>query len=141
LAYLRPSVQADAALSALRKAVLVRSRLATTAGYGPRYLHSTGQLHKGGPETGLFLQLLEEMTPDLKIPDTSYTFGTLAESQAVGDRQALEARRRPVVRVRLGRSGLVTVRTLARMVSRPEGASSRTSRAITPRGHRSRRVR
>ena len=141
LAYLRPSVQADAALSALRKAVLARSRLATTAGYGPRYLHSTGQLHKGGPETGLFLQLLEEMTPDLKIPDTSYTFGTLAESQAVGDRQALEARRRPVVLVRLGGSGLVTVRTLARMVSRPEGASSRTSRAITPRGHRSRRVR
>ncbi|OLB01876.1 MAG: glucose-6-phosphate isomerase [Nitrospirae bacterium 13_2_20CM_62_7] len=124
LAYLRPSMQADAALSALRKAVLARSHLATTAGYGPRYLHSTGQLHKGGPETGLFLQLLEEMTPDLKIPDTSYTFGTLAESQAVGDRQALEARRRPVVLVRLGRSGLVTV-----------------SRAITPRGHRSRRVR
>ncbi len=130
LAYLRPSVQADAALSALRKAVLVGRRLATTAGYGPRYLHSTGQLHKGGPNTGLFLQLLEDMTPDIEIPGSPYTFGTLAESQAMGDRLALEARRRPVVRVRLGRSGLAAIRALARTVCPPDAPTARSSHAV-----------
>ena len=130
LAYMRPSAQADAAIKALRKAMLVRHRLATTAGYGPRYLHSTGQLHKGGPNTGLFLQLLEEMTPDLEIPGAPYTFGALAESQAVGDHQSLQAHQRPVVHVRLGRSGLSTIRALARLSSRPGNARRRTNRDI-----------
>ncbi len=141
LAYMRPSAQADAALNALRKAVLVRHRLATTTGYGPRYLHSTGQLHKGGPNTGLFLQLLEEMTPDLEIPGAPYTFGTLAASQAVGDHQSLQAHQRPVVHVRLGRSGLSTIRALARLSSRPGGARRRTNRDIKRGGRRLRRLR
>jgi len=102
LAYLTPSAQADAAIKALRKTLLTKHHLTTTAGYGPRYLHSTGQLHKGGPNSGLFLQLIEEMKPDVAIPGQPYTFGTLAQAQAVGDYQSLQARHRAVVRVRVG---------------------------------------
>ncbi|MGH7230176.1 MAG: glucose-6-phosphate isomerase [Nitrospiraceae bacterium] len=104
LSYLKPSAQVDTALRAFRKSVMTRYRLATTAGYGPRYLHSTGQLHKGGPGNGLFLQLIGDMTPDVMIPYAAYTFGTLAQAQAVGDLQSLEAHGRPVARVQLGRN-------------------------------------
>lgn len=131
LAYLRPSAQADAALHALRRTILTRYRLATTVGYGPRYLHSTGQLHKGGPNTGLFLQLIEPMTPDLKIPGEPYTFGMLARAQALGDFQSLQAHGRPVIAIRLGRQGTARIRALippaARRSSRLHGRS-RTAR-------------
>ena len=89
LAYTTSSPQMEAALRALRKAVMLRHHLATTAGYGPRYLHSTGQLHKGGPNSGLFLELVDAMKPDLPVPGKFYTFGTLAQSQAIGDLQSL----------------------------------------------------
>ncbi len=102
LAYVTPSAQTDAAIKVLRKTLLTKYHLTTTAGYGPRYLHSTGQLHKGGPSSGLFLQLIEDMKPDVAIPGQPYTFGTLAQAQAVGDYQSLQARHRAVVRVRLG---------------------------------------
>ncbi len=69
-----------------------RTRLAVTLGYGPRFLHSTGQLHKGGPATGRFLQLVDEPAHDLPVPETDYTFGTLIRAQADGDRAALEQR-------------------------------------------------
>lgn len=117
LAYLCPSPKSDTALKALRKMLLVKYRLATTAGYGPRYLHSTGQLHKGGPDTGLFLQLVEDVAPNIPVPGAPYTFGTLAEAQAVGDLQSLQAHHRPVVRVRLGRQAPAKIRTLARGTS------------------------
>jgi len=71
-------------------------------GYGPRFLHSTGQLHKGGPGSGLFLQLTGEHAHDLTIPGAPYTFGVLADGQAVGDLQALRASERRAVRVHLG---------------------------------------
>lgn len=102
LAYLTPSTQVEAAIKALRKTLLTKHHLATTAGYGPRYLHSTGQLHKGGPNSGLFLQLIEDMKPDAPVPGQPYSFGMLAQAQAVGDYQSLQARHRAVVRVRLG---------------------------------------
>ena len=79
-----------------------RTRLATTFGYGPRFLHSTGQLHKGGPDTGRFLQIVDEPEHDLEVPETDYTFGTLIRAQADGDRRALEQRGRRVMRVNLG---------------------------------------
>lgn len=79
-----------------------RTRLATTFGYGPRFLHSTGQLHKGGPDTGRFLQIVDEPEHDLPVPETDYTFGTLIRAQADGDRSALEQRGRRVMRVNLG---------------------------------------
>ena len=75
---------------------------ATTAGYGPRFLHSTGQLHKGGPPTGVFLQLTSDHPVDRPIPGWPYTFGRLIDAQARGDREALRAHDRPVVHVHLG---------------------------------------
>ena len=73
-----------------------------TIGYGPRYLHSTGQLHKGGPPTGLFIQLTADHPDDLPIPGRAETFGTLIDAQAMGDFQALETHGLPVLRVHLG---------------------------------------
>ena len=101
-AYLPPTREVTAALQDLRQILRGKSRLATTMGYGPRFLHSTGQLHKGGPNTGLFLQLLDEPTADLDVPETSYSFGALIRAQAQGDFQALKQRGRRVVRLQLG---------------------------------------
>lgn len=126
LTYATPSARLEAAVAGLRKAVLTRYRVATTAGYGPRYLHSTGQLHKGGPGTGLFLQLVELMSPDLKVPEAPYTFGTLAEAQAMGDLQALQAHHRSAGRVRLGRAPLSTLKALVRLA---EGRSESRPRS------------
>lgn len=112
LAYIRPSARTDAALNTFRKSVLNRYQIATATGYGPRYLHSTGQLHKSGPNTGLFLELVERTAPDSQIPGAPYTFGTLARAQAIGDWPSLNAHGRPVVRVELGRQGLSTLKAL-----------------------------
>jgi transaldolase / glucose-6-phosphate isomerase len=101
-AYLEPDATTDAALEQLRVLLREKSRLATTAGYGPRFLHSTGQLHKGGPNTGLFLQLVDQPGTDAAVPETNYTFGQLIKAQAQGDWQALTQRGRRVIRVQLG---------------------------------------
>jgi len=101
-AYLAPSAGHDAALSALQAELSRRTRFATTLGYGPRFLHSTGQLHKGGPASGRFVQLVDEPAEDLAVPETTYTFGTLIRAQAEGDRQALLQRGRRVLRLQLG---------------------------------------
>ncbi|MGZ8385104.1 MAG: glucose-6-phosphate isomerase, partial [Nitrospira sp.] len=110
LAYTTPSPQMEAALRALRKAVMLRHHLATTAGYGPRYLHSTGQLHKGGPNSGLFLELVDAMKPDLPVPGKFYTFGTLAQAQAIGDLQSLHTHQRLASHIALGRDPVSTIR-------------------------------
>jgi transaldolase/glucose-6-phosphate isomerase len=99
LAYVPPSPRADRRLQALRVAVRDGLQVATTVGYGPRYLHSTGQLHKGGPPTGHFLQIYDAAAEDIAIPGEPFTFGTLKAAQAEGDRLALERRGRPVIRV------------------------------------------
>jgi transaldolase/glucose-6-phosphate isomerase len=101
-AYLAPDEQTTRAIDTLRAAVRDRTRIATTAGYGPRFLHSTGQLHKGGPNSGIFLQLIDEPREDLPIPETEYTFGRLIRAQAKGDHQALVQRGRRVLSVNLG---------------------------------------
>src|SRR5207245_1780051 len=72
------------ALQAIRHAVRDSKKVATTLGFGPRFLHSTGQLHKGGPNTGVFLQLTCDDAEDLPIPDEKYTFGQLKQFQAQG---------------------------------------------------------
>ena len=86
-------------LRRLQRALRHRTGAAVTVGYGPRYLHSTGQLHKGGPRSGHFLQILERPAQDYEIPGAPYTFGRLLAAQADGDLEALTARGRPVVRV------------------------------------------
>ena len=79
------------------------TRLATTLGYGPRYLHSTGQLHKGGADTGVFLLMTADPAEDRAIPDERFGFGVLQRAQAEGDYAALERRGRRVLRFHLGR--------------------------------------
>ncbi|NQT79099.1 MAG: hypothetical protein HQ555_01740 [Candidatus Aminicenantes bacterium] len=100
-AYISPNVSTTRALQRIRSGLLKHTQLATTLGYGPRFLHSTGQLHKGGPNIGLFLQLVDEPSVDLSIPETDYSFNTLIEAQALGDYQALKQRDRRVLRVNL----------------------------------------
>jgi transaldolase / glucose-6-phosphate isomerase len=101
-AYLAPTDATSNSLDDLRRGLLERLNLATTFGYGPRFLHSTGQLHKGGPNTGLFLQIVDTPQSDLPVPGTDYTFGQLIRAQALGDYQALRQKGRRVLRVDLG---------------------------------------
>jgi len=100
-AYLPPLEETTKALQDIRLVLLKRTRLATTLGYGPRFLHSTGQLHKGGPNSGLFLQIVDEPNNDLPVPETDYSFANLIKAQAVGDYRALKQRGRRVLRVNL----------------------------------------
>ena len=107
----------DRLLSQLRAAVRQKSphKVATTLGYGPRFLHSTGQLHKGGPNNGVFLQLTADVPDDLGIPGEGYTFGVLRDAQALGDLQVLRRRGRRAIRIHLGtsiESGLETLLAL-----------------------------
>ena len=101
MGYLEPSEAVDAAVAELRETVRAATRCTTTFGYGPRFLHSTGQFHKGGPKVGRFLQLLHGEPQDVAIPGRSYTFGTLEEAQAIGDIQTLRELGLPAQRVRL----------------------------------------
>jgi transaldolase/glucose-6-phosphate isomerase len=115
-AYIAPNDGTDRALQALRLTMTMRTGLATTLGYGPRFLHSTGQLHKGGPDEACVLQLVDEPERDLPVPGTDLSFGRLIHAQAVGDFQALVARGRRVLRVNLGRDpagGLTRLAALA----------------------------
>ncbi|MFZ0966858.1 MAG: bifunctional transaldolase/phosoglucose isomerase [Candidatus Acidiferrales bacterium] len=102
-AYIAPSDRTTAALERIRTLLWHRSKAATMLGYGPRFLHSTGQLHKGGPNTGLFIQILDTPVADLSVPETDYTFGTLIRAQAQGDYTALQQRGRRLLQVQLGR--------------------------------------
>lgn len=98
-AFMPPSDETDAKLADLCAALRDRVDAVVTMGYGPRYLHSTGQLHKGGPTTGHFMQIVAPVTRDETIPGAGYSFGQLLMAQAQGDQEALTARGRPVVRV------------------------------------------
>jgi len=112
-AYLPPQSRTWRQLQEIRAVVRDRTRVATTLGYGPRFLHSTGQHHKGGPGTGLFLQLTCEDRTDVVIPGEPYTFGVLKRAQALGDLQALRDHGRRVFHVSMGEdvaAGLVRLR-------------------------------
>jgi glucose-6-phosphate isomerase len=101
MAYLQPSEGFDAAATELRQAIRAATKATTTFGYGPRFLHSTGQFHKGGPKTGRFLQLLHDGPEDVPIPGRPYGFKTLKAAQAIGDDQTLRELGLPAERVRL----------------------------------------
>jgi glucose-6-phosphate isomerase len=100
-AYLQAAPQHAETLAAMRVAVRNGLRVATTLGYGPRFLHSTGQLHKGGPETGVFLQLTADDPVDVPIPGEPHTFGVMKAAQALGDLQSLQRRERRAVRLHI----------------------------------------
>ena len=100
-AYLTPSPESWNRLQEIRTLLRDRLRIATTVAFGPRYLHSTGQLHKGGRPNGLFIQITGEDKDDLPIPGASYNFSTLRAAQALGDLQALRDAGRRVIRLHL----------------------------------------
>jgi transaldolase / glucose-6-phosphate isomerase len=116
-AYLAETPAAERALQGIRLRLRDRFRLATTLGYGPRFLHSTGQYHKGGPNTGLFLQLTADDPDDLPIPGAPYTFGILKQAQALGDLQALIEHGRRVLRIHLGGNPELGLARLAEIVA------------------------
>ncbi|MDQ3811545.1 MAG: transaldolase, partial [Chloroflexota bacterium] len=101
-AYLTPSVENERRLQRFRALVRDRRRVATTLGFGPRFLHSTGQLHKGGPPSGVFLQLTQAPARDVPVPGQPFTFGTLIAAQATGDLQSLLGRGLRAARFDLG---------------------------------------
>jgi glucose-6-phosphate isomerase len=101
MGYVEPTAEFDAAIAELRKAIRAHGKATTTFGYGPRFLHSTGQFHKGGPKVGRFLQLLHDGPTDVSIPGAQYTFTTLKNAEAIGDFQTLRELALPAERVRL----------------------------------------
>lgn len=101
MGYVQPSDNFDAAVAELRTSIRAATRTTTTFGYGPRFLHSTGQFHKGGPPEGRFLQLLHDGPQDAEIPGSPYTFTTLKNAQASGDLETLRELKLPAERVRL----------------------------------------
>jgi len=101
-AFIPPDPAVDAALARIRGRLRDATRCATTAGYGPRFLHSTGQLHKGGPPIGWFLQLTSEHIHERGIPGWLYTFGQLIDAQAQGDYEAIADHGLPILRLDLG---------------------------------------
>jgi transaldolase/glucose-6-phosphate isomerase len=102
LAYLEMNEAHDRALQTIRLAVRDRARVATCVEFGPRFLHSTGQAYKGGPNTGLFLQITCDDAVDVPVPGQQYTFGVVKAAQALGDFQVLAERDRRALRVHLG---------------------------------------
>jgi hypothetical protein len=102
LAYLTEGSATELSLEDIRLYLRDHLHLATTLGYGPRYLHSTGQLHKGGPNSGIFLLITADDSNGLQIPGQPYTFGVFNHAQALGDLEALKKHGRRVLRVHLG---------------------------------------
>ena len=117
--YLNPSEEVDSAAAKLRAAILKKYKLPVTCGYGPRYLHSTGQLHKGGANCGLFIQLTEENLINIPIPDelgkesSSLSFGELLSAQAQGDWQALKEKGRRIIRIHCPNDAAAFLKKLA----------------------------
>ena len=112
MGYVPPSDEFDAAVSDLRATIRRATGAATTFGYGPRFLHSTGQLHKGGAPVGRFLQLTSKPHRDAEIPGAGYSFGTLIAAQAAGDLETLRSHGLPAQRVELGEDPVAAVRAL-----------------------------
>jgi transaldolase / glucose-6-phosphate isomerase len=118
LAYVEMNAEHEAALQQLRHRVRDRKGVATCLGFGPRFLHSTGQAYKGGPNTGVFLQVTCDDARDLAVPGQTYTFGIVKAAQARGDFQVLAERRRRALRVHLGPDVAAGLRTIRAAVER-----------------------
>jgi transaldolase/glucose-6-phosphate isomerase len=116
LAYIEPSSEHKAWVESIRLRLRDSLHLATTVGFGPRYLHSTGQLHKGGAANGLFIQVTADDSADLPVPGEPYGFSVLKQAQALGDLQSLQGKGRRVVRLHLGKSVPAGLKRLAGVV-------------------------
>ena len=112
LGYIQMNAENEQSLQALRHPVRDKKRVATCLGFGPRFLHSTGQAYKGGPNSGVFLQVTCDDSVQLPVPGQKYTFGVVKAAQARGDFQVLADRGRRALRVHLGsnlKAGLTTL--------------------------------
>ncbi len=101
-AFLSPEKKIKDVLQEIRLRLLDKAGIATTVGFGPRFLHSTGQLHKGGPNNGLFIQMVDTPHQDIPVPETEYSFGQLIAAQSYGDYSALKQKGRRIIRVQIG---------------------------------------
>ncbi|MGD2216193.1 MAG: bifunctional transaldolase/phosoglucose isomerase [Gemmatimonadales bacterium] len=118
LAYVEMNDEHDSELQAIRHRLRDARRVATCLGYGPRFLHSTGQAYKGGPNTGVFLQITCDDAADLAVPGRSYTFGTVKAAQARGDFEVLVERGRRALRVHLGSDVTTGLKKLRELIER-----------------------
>lgn len=121
-AFIQPTEETNKALQEFRTRIQKKYQVATTLGYGPRFLHSTGQLHKGDGGNGLFIQITADHDKDAPIPDkagaetSAMSFGVLVLAQALGDRQALLDARRAVIRFHLGKNIIAGIKALTEAV-------------------------
>lgn len=121
-AYIEPTAENESALENLRTVIRKKFRTSVTIGFGPRFLHSTGQLHKGDAGKGIFIQFVDKMNPDAPIPEnagesnSSFTFGILKSAQALGDRQALLNAKRIVLTLDLGENAAASIDKLSGMI-------------------------
>jgi hypothetical protein len=116
LNYIQETGEHEALIQAIRTHLRDALRVATTTGYGPRFLHSTGQLHKGGDASGVFVQITADDVKDAPIVGELFTFGVLKQAQALGDFQSLASRDRRAIRVHLGADTAAGLRTLLEIV-------------------------
>ena len=116
-AYLQPTRVTMQRLDAIADAIAEATGAVVTIGIGPRFLHSTGQFHKGGPDSGVFLQIVDHPANDLDVPETEFTFGELIAAQSFGDQAALKDRGRPVGMVCLGDAGAADLPRLKEAVT------------------------
>ena len=118
LAYVEMNQAHEDALQGIRRGVRDSKRVATCLGFGPRFLHSTGQAYKGGPNTGVFLQITSDDAEDLQVPGQKYTFGVVKAAQARGDLEVLLDRGRRALRVHLGADVAAGLKKLASAMER-----------------------
>jgi len=116
LDYIRETGEHEALIQAIRTHLRDALRVATTTGYGPRFLHSTGQLHKGGDDSGVFIQITADDFQDAPLVGEPFTFSVLKQAQALGDFQSLASRDRRAIRIHLGADGAAGLKTLLEIV-------------------------
>ena len=116
LNYIEETPEIEARLQEIRTFLRDATKCATTSGYGPRFLHSTGQMHKGGPDTGVFFQITAKDENDFPVPGEPYSFSILKQAQALGDFRSLSAHGRRAVRVDLGDNALAGLRRLYELI-------------------------
>ncbi len=116
LAYVQMNAEHEELLQGLRMNVRDKKHVATCLGFGPRFLHSTGQAYKGGPNSGVFLQITCDDANDLRVPQQKYTFGTVKAAQARGDFAVLAERKRRALRVHIGSDVKAGLKKLAELI-------------------------
>jgi len=129
LTYTEETSAIDDELQKIRRTLRNATKCATTLGFGPRFLHSTGQLHKGGPDTGVFFQITANDAVDYAVPGEPYTFSILKQAQALGDFRSLATRGRRAIRVDLGNETLKGLERVHELISQATNEAAATGRS------------